>query len=155
MRGIGALIAVLALAACEKGGQPQPASTTGLLKLVIANATVVGYLYTPDKPYIVASFSNETLQWRSTESANPSAQGQIHVFTWPDRTCIGFEQKNASMPSRGPERYLVCEAVQSITYSNTNPRSQDFRLQSGTLFLQYDPPPGTGFTQLFYASQTK
>ena len=150
-----ALVAVLLLAACDRSSQPEPASTKGLLELVTSNAVLVGYLYAPQTPYVMASFSDGTLRWRAEASGNPTAQGKIHVFTWPDRTCIGFEQKNAAMPSRGPERYLVCEAVKAITHSNSLPRSQDFRLRLGTLFLQYDPPPGTGFTQVFYAERTK
>jgi hypothetical protein len=150
-----ALVVVLLFAACDQSSQQQPATTKGLLELVTSNATVIGYLYVPDTPYVIASFSNGLLRWRADTSGNPAAQGQIHVFSWPDRTCIGFEQKNAAMASRGPERYLVCEAVRAIAHSNSLPRSQDFHLQSGTLFLQYEPPPGTGFTQIFYASRPK
>ena len=155
MSRILALLVVLVFAACDQASQRQPATTKGLLELVTSNATVVGYPYVPEIPYAIASFSDGMLRWRAEASGNPPAQGKIHVFSWPDRTCIGFEQKNVSMPARGPERYLVCEAAQLIKHSNSLPRSQDFRLKPGTLFLQYDPPPGTGFTQLLYASRTK
>jgi len=157
------IVAVLVLAAgCEKPSQPQstkPAPgtaaaspSTRLQQLVASNATLVGHLYSPDRPYVIASFSNGWLLWRADPENKPNAQGQAKVFTEPDRTCVGFEQKNPSMQTRGPERYLVCEAVQPIQHSNSLPRSQDFSLRPGTLFLQYQPAAGTGFAHLFYAS---
>jgi hypothetical protein len=154
-RTIATVAMLVCAAACDRSSQPQPATTQGLLELVTSNATLVGYLYVADTPSVTASFSNGVLQWRGDANAQATTQGKIHLFTWPDRTCIGFEQKNVAMPSRGPERYLVCEAVQAITHSNSLPRSQDFRFASGTLFLQYDPPAGTGFTQIYYASRSK
>jgi hypothetical protein len=154
-RTITVFAVLLCVAACDRASQPEPATTQGLLELVTSNATVVGYLYAVETPSIRASFSNGVLQWRAEETPNTIMQGKSRVYSWPDRTCIGFEQKNVSMPSRGPERYLVCEAVRLIAHSNASPRSQDFRLASGTLFLQYDPPAGTGFTQIYYASRSK
>jgi len=59
------------------------------------------------------------------------------------------------MPNHGPQSYLVCEALQSIEHSNSLPRSQDFRLEPGTLFLMYEPPKGTGYVQFFYAARSK
>jgi len=126
-----------------------------LQQLAASSATVVGYLHTPDKPYAIASFGEGWLQWRTDRESAPAAQGQADFFTEPDRMCIGFEQKKASMPNHGPERYLVCEAVLRIEHSNSLPRSQDFWLDPGTLFLEYEPPAGTGFVQYFYASRTR
>lgn len=162
------LAAVAALAsACDDSSQRQ-ASKTGasgsaaasvpndrLQQLVASNATVIGYLYTPDKPYAIASFSNGTLQWRADPKSPPVAQGTVAFFTEPDKDCLGFEHKNVSMPGHGPERYLVCEATRTIQHSNSLPRSQDFNLDSGTLFMEYEPPAGTGFVQYYYAAVTQ
>jgi len=126
-----------------------------LQQLVASNATVIGYLYTPDKPYVIASFNNGTLQWRSDPKSPPLAQGAVDYFTEPDKTCVGFEYKNVSMPGRGPERYLVCEATRTIQHSNSLPRSQDFYLDAGTMFMEYEPPAGTGFVQYYYAAVSK
>ena len=120
-----------------------------------SNATVVGYLYTPDKPYAIASFSDGWLQWRANVESPPLANGPAKFLSEPDRMCVGLEQKNVSMPTHGPERYLVCEATRPIRHSNSLPRSQDFWLDPGTLFLQYEPPAGTGFPQYFYAAPSK
>ena len=154
-------------AACDNSGQRQAGSTASplspaavaakgrLQELVRTNATVVGYLYTPDKPYVIASFSNGSLQWRTDRESATVAQGPAVFFSDADEMCVGLEQKKPSMPDHGPERYLVCEAVRAIEHSNSLPRSQDFRLDPGTLFMQYGPPAGTGFIQYFYASRTK
>jgi hypothetical protein len=161
------LIAALALTACDQSSPPgaKPGATTPgasaaglsaqLDQLAKTNASVVGYLYSAETPYIVATFDNGTLIWRTQGGANAVAKGRASVITEADRTCLGFEQKNPTMPDRGPERYLVCEAVDSIKHSNSLPRSQDYTLSSGTLFLEYDPPAGTGYAQLFYAKRTK
>ena len=134
---------------------PVGSATAQLQQLAAGNATVVGYVYTADTPYILATFSDGALLWRSQGGANPVAQGPIAAINETDRSCIGFKQKNPTMPMKGPERYLVCETVQPIKHSNSLPRSQDFVLSPGTLFLQYDPPAGTGFSQLFYAERKK
>jgi|SRR6266850_955957 len=169
MNRTGAAIAALLFAAgCDQPGQPKaakdsspPVATTPfsakerLRELVTANATVVGYLYVADQPLIVASFHDGRLEWRMDPHAKPVAQGQATFFSEPDKACIGFEQNNPLIQSHGPERYLVCEAVQPIKHSNSLPRSQDFLLKPGTLFLQYQPPAGTGFTQYYYASRSK
>jgi len=153
-----ALLALLLLAgSCDKAPPPPAASSEqspegNLQQLVSSNAIVTGYLYTPDKPYIIASFSKGTLIWRSDPERQASTQGQVQVFNEPDRTCVGFERKNLLMPNHGPERYLVCEAQQVIQHSNSLPRSQDFSLRPGTMFVEYRPPAGTGFPQIFYAS---
>ena len=159
-------IAALALTACDQRGplpSPKPAASTigatsapaQLDQLVKADASVIGYLYSADTPYIVATFENGTLIWRSQGGAHAVAQGRVSVINEPDRSCLGFEQKNPTMPARGPERFLVCEAQQTIKHSNSLPRSQDYSLSPGTLFIEYDPPPGTGYAQLFYAKRTK
>ena len=159
-------IAALALSACDQGASspgPKPsASAVGAInapaqldQLMKSNASVIGYLYSADAPYIVATFENGTLVWRSQGGAHAVAQGRVSVANEPDRSCVGFEQKNPIMPERGPERFLVCEAVQTIKHSNSLPRSQDYSLAPGTLFIEYDPPAGTGFAQLFYAKRTK
>ena len=161
-------IAALVLTACDQGGSPDgKAGTTPtagatsapvsaqLDQLAKANASLVGYLYSADTPYIVASFDDGTLIWRSQGGANAVAQGRVGAINEPDRSCLGFEQKNPTMQTRGPERYLVCEATDSIKHSNSLPRSQDFTLSPGTLFIEYDPPAGTGYAQLFYAKRTK
>jgi len=157
-------IAALALTACDQSAPPQAAKpgasaaagtgpTAQLDQLMKANASVLGYLYSADTPYIVATFENGTLLWRSQGGAHAVAQGRANTINEPDRSCVGFEQKNPTMPSRGPERFLVCEAAQTIKHSNSLPRSQDYSLSPGTLFLEYDPPAGTGFAQLFYAKR--
>jgi len=104
---------------------------------------------------LIASFNNGTLQWRSDPKSPPLAQGAVDYFTEPDKTCVGFEYKNVSMPGRGPERYLVCEATRTIQHSNSLPRSQDFYLDAGTMFMEYEPPAGTGFVQYYYAAVSK
>jgi hypothetical protein len=151
-----AVVGLLLAAACDQPSQPRGATVKGQLQeLVTSNATVVGYLYVADKPAIIATFSDGRLQWRMDPQAHPVAQGPAVSFTEADKICVGFEQKSLFMQSHGPERYLVCEAVQPIKHSNSQPRSQDFRLKPGTLFLQYQPPAGTGFTQYYYASRSK
>lgn len=137
------------------GSAAKAAPNGRLQQLVASNATVIGYLYTPDKPYVIASFNNGTLQWRSDPKSPPLAQGAVDYFTDPDKTCVGFEYKNVSMPGRGPERYLVCEATRTIQHSNSLPRSQDFYLDAGTMFMEYEPPAGTGFVQYYYAAVSK
>jgi hypothetical protein len=145
---------------CDKPNSPAATPASGLAakpegrleQLLRSNATLTGYLYTPDKPYIIASFSNGSLIWRSDPERQASTQGQVQVFNEPDRTCVGFERKNLLMPNHGLERYLVCEALQTIQHSNSLPRSQDFALRPGTVFVEYRPPAGTGFPQIFYAS---
>ena len=76
------------------------------------------------------------------------AAGHADLFTLPEKTCV-------FMPTHGPEKYLVCEAPRSITHSNSMPRSQDFSFASGALFLMYEPPQGTGYTQYYYAIRAK
>src|SRR5207237_10093572 len=110
--------------------------------LLKSNAALVGYLYSPEQPSIVAAFLNGELQWRSDPQSKSSVQGRADVFTWPDKSCIGFEQKNLFMPTHGPERYLVCEAVQTIQHRNNLPRSQDLVLRRGDVFFEYEPPQG-------------
>ena len=161
------ILAALAIAACDRGPGPQaakPASgasatpanaTAQLQELTKSNATVLGYLYSAETPYVVASLDGGTLVWRTQGGANRVAQGRVAPLNESDRSCIGFKQQNPTMPSHGAERYLICEALQPIRHSNSLPRSQDFQLQPGTLFLQYDPPIGTGFAQLFYATRAK
>ena len=140
-------------AACDQSGQAQ--TPQGRLKeLATSNATLLGYLYAPENPYVIASFKSGSLQWRTTAQHN-AAQGPAAIFVEDDKTCIGFEHKNPVMASSGPERYLVCEALQPIKHSNSLPRSQDFWLRRGTLFLLYRPAPGRGYDQYFYASLEK
>jgi hypothetical protein len=147
-------VLVLAVAAaCDQSGESQTPQAR-LKQLATSNATLVGYLYVPDTPYILASFTNGSLQWRTPAQQN-AAQGPADIFVEGDKTCIGFEHKNPVMSSSGPEQYLVCEALQPIKHSNSLPRSQDFWLERGTLFLLYRPPPGTGYDQYFYASLAK
>jgi hypothetical protein len=161
------MLAALVLAACDRGSDPKSAKTASppiatagnasaqLQELAKSNATVLGYLYSAETPYIVASIDGGTLVWRTQGGANRVAQGRVGPLNESDRSCIGFKQQNPTMPSHGPERYLICEALEPIRHSNSLPRSQDFQLQPGTLFLQYDPPIGTGFAQLFYAKRAK
>ena len=160
MKRITALAVALLGAGCDK---PSPAPATPaagaaanpggqLEQLVSSNANVTGYLSTPDKPYVLASFTKGTMIWRSDPERPASTQGQVQSFNEPDRNCVGFERKSLLMPNHGPERYLVCEARQAIQHSNSLPRSQDFSLRPGTLFVEYRPPAGTGFPQIFYAS---
>ena len=157
------VLAALALSACDrpavKASAPAAATSANvsaqLQELAKSNATVLGYLYSAETPYIVASLEGGMLVWRTQGGANRVAQGRVGPLNESDRSCIGFKQKNPTMPSHGPERYLICEALEPIRHSNSLPRSQDFQLSPGTLFLQYDPPIGTGFAQLFYAKPAK
>lgn len=160
------MLAALAVAACDRTAErpsaPASAATAKsattsaqLQELAKTNATVLGYLYSVETPYIVASFDGDSLVWRTQGGANRVAQGRTAPLNESDRACLGFKQQNPTMPSRGAERYLVCEALEPIRHSNSLPRSQDFQLAPGTLFLQYDPPIGTGFAQLFYAKRAK
>jgi len=155
------------IAACDRQGAdtargsaaPTGATRLGIKsrldELIKSNAALVGYLYSPEQPSIVAAFSNGELQWRSDPKSKSSVQGRADVFTWPDKSCIGFEQKNLFMPTHGPERYLVCEAVQRIQHRNNLPRSQDFTFDRGDLFFEYQPPQGTGFPQVYYLGEQK
>ena len=169
MNRVGAVTAVLLLAvACDQASGPvgstlspaksAPSSTVPtdqLKQLLASNATVIGYLQTPDEPQFIASLSHGYLQWRTDATRSPIAQGQVEVFTGSDRTCIGFENKFSPFATQGPEQYLICEAQRSMQVSNSLPRGQDFRFGSKTLFLQYQPPGRTGFTQYYYASRAK
>jgi hypothetical protein len=163
-----AIVTLLLTAACRQDTPPKPAkpsppptATTPfnakeqLRDLARDNATVVGYLYVAEQPSIIASFSDGRLLWRTDANAVPVAQGTAVHFSEPDRACIGFEQTNPATASHGAERYLVCEALQPIKHSNSLPRSQDFLLKPGTLFLQYQPPAGAGFPQYYYATRSK
>jgi hypothetical protein len=135
---------------------PVRAITTDQLQLLLAsNATVIGHLYSAEKPWVVASFSNGRLQWRNEAGPGANAEGKAELFVGADRSCIGFEQKNVTLSTHGPEQFLVCEALKPISDSNSLPRAQDFWFQPRTLFLQYQPPPGTGFTQYYYATPSK
>ncbi len=159
-RRLAALIVLGLAAACDRGAAPKSANPASSLEgqleqLLASNATVVGYLYTADKPYVIASFNNGALQWRHDPESKSIIQGPAEVLNLPDRTCIGFAAKNPSMLAQGPERYLVCEALRPIEHHNSLPRSQDFRLSPGTMFMEYQPPAGTGYAQLFYASRMK
>lgn len=163
MKRILLLAAVVVAAACSPASErPAPkddasprGGTPKLQELAKRDASLVGYLYSADTPYIVASFEKGTLVWRTQGGANAVARGPVAAISDSDRACLGFKQTNPTMPSHGAERYLVCEALEPIKHSNSLPRSQDFSLPAGTLFLQYDPPASTGFPQLFYAKRAK
>src|SRR5919198_6737328 len=115
------MLAALALAACDQAADrksAKPASppiatpanaSAQLQELAKSNATVLGYLYSAETPYIVASLDAGTLIWRTQGGANRVAQGRVGPLNESDRSCIGFKQKNPTMPSHGPERYLICE----------------------------------------------
>jgi hypothetical protein len=164
MNRVAAVLLLPALfAACGPSTPPQPgkpalaAAATPrerLEHLVASNATIAGYLYTADKPYVIVTFRNGLLQWRTDPQSQSIIQGPAQLYSDADRMCIGFSAKNPSLPAQGPERYMVCEALQAIEHSNSLPRSQDFRLSSGSTFLEYQPPAGTGYAQLFYATRT-
>jgi hypothetical protein len=154
------LLAGLALAAlgaaCDRAGPPASSISKGHVEqLAAANATVVGYLFKPGEPYLVASFQDGSLHIRTDPKSTAAVQGRAEVFTWADRSCMGFQQKNLLMPNHGPQKYLVCEALQSIQHYNSLPRGQDFRFDRGALFVMYEPPKGTGDVQLFYAAPSK
>src|SRR5438067_1428411 len=157
---LAASIVVGLAAACEQSTPskaPAPANSPEgrLERLAASNATVVGYLYAADKPYVIASFQNGSLQWRHDPQSKSIIQGPAEPYSEPDKSCVGFAAKNPSMPAQGPERYLVCEAIRPIHHSNSLPRSQDFRLQPGTMFMEYQPPPGTGYPQVLYVIMKK
>jgi hypothetical protein len=159
MNRILAGLAVFALAAgCDRPSPPQPGPLIAkgrLQELLASNATVIGYLHTADEPYIIASFDDGSLQIRTDPKSKAAVQGPAAVFAWPDRSCIGFQQKSLLMPNHGPQSYLVCEALRSIEHYNSLPRGQDFRLEPGALFLMYQPPKGTADVQFFYATRLK
>jgi hypothetical protein len=166
-RAVAVLVFLAFLGACDRqnpgapgeGAAPAAAARVGpkarVEELVKSNAKLVGYLFSPEQPAIIASFSDGELQWRSDPQSKSSVQGRADVFTWPDKSCVGFEQKNLFMPTHGPERYLVCEAVEPIQHRNNLPRSQDFNLARGDLFFEYQPPARTGFPQVYYLSRQK
>src|SRR5437764_12484035 len=97
------------------------ATSRQLQQLAADNATVVGVVYTADTPYIVATFQDGSLLWRSQGGANPVAQGPVASIHETDRSCIGFKQKNSTMPLKAPERYLLCDAIGPIKHSNRLP----------------------------------
>lgn len=158
-RVLGALLVVALASACDRPVAPKTINANTpegrLEQLVAANATIVGYLYTAEKPFVIASFRDGALQWRHDPDSKAMIQGPAELFSEPDRACVGFAAKTPSMPAQGPQRFLVCEALRPIEHSNSLPRSQDFRLAPGTLFLEYQPPSGTGYPQFFYASRAK
>jgi hypothetical protein len=158
-RFVAALLALGLAAACNRPVAPKAINAQtpeGRLEhLVASNATIVGYLYTAEKPFVIASFRDGALQWRHDPDSKTMIQGPAELYSEADRACIGFAAKTPSMPGQGPQRFLVCEALRPIEHSNSLPRSQDFRLASGTMFLEYQPPAGTGYPQFFYASRTK
>jgi hypothetical protein len=166
-RGFLAALLAVSCAACEQQpSEPVKKATTArsatsraptgrLQRLVTANAAMVGYIASPEQPAILASFGNDLLQWRSDPKGSSMVQGRADVFSYPDRVCVGFEQKNLFMPTHGPERYLICEATEPIKHSNFLPRTQDFSFAPGALFMQYEPPRGTGFPQIFYIAVEK
>jgi len=160
------VVVMLLAAACKPespaeptGPTPTPPSklaTKGRLDdLVRANSRFVGYLYSADQPSIIGAFKDGVLQWRNDPDNQSIVQGRADLFTWPDKTCVGFEQKNLFMPKPGPERFLVGEAVEPIKHRNNLPRSQDFSFQRGNLFLEYQPPQGTGYPQMYYLGEQK
>jgi hypothetical protein len=141
------------LAACNR--QTTTAAKGRLADMVQSNTKLVGYLYSADQPYVVVAFQQGVLRWRSDPQSNSASEGRPKVFNWPDKTCLGFEEKNLSMPSHSAERYLVCEATAGIQHRNHLPRSQDFFFKRGDVFLEYQPPEGTGFPQVYYAGAQK
>src|SRR5207248_8000999 len=145
-RYLAASLALALMPACSQGTAPTSDSPEGRLKqLVASNATVVGYVSSANKPNVIASFRNGSLLWRHDPDSKSIIEGPAEPYSEADRSCVGFSAKNPSMPAQGPERYLVCEAVRTIRHSNSLPHSQDFRLESGTMFMEYQPPAGTGF----------
>lgn len=153
LRLIVILMAGIALVA---GCKPRAATPTGrLADMLQSNAKLVGYLYSADQPSVAVDFHDGMLRWRSDPHGRAIAEGRAQVFSWPDRACLGFEQKNVSAPARPPERYLFCEATERIEHRNHLPRSQDFSFDRGDVFLEYQPPEGTGFPEIYYAGEQK
>lgn len=147
---------LVALAALTAGCKPDTPSPHGrVADMLQANTKLIGYVYSADQPNVLAAFHGGMLQWRSDPQRQSVAEGRAQVFNYPDRTCMGFAQKNPSMPARGPERYLVCEAIGSIQHRNHLPRSQDFSFKRGDVFLEFQPAEGTGFPQVYYAGEQK
>ena len=81
-------------------------------------------------------------------------QGRADSYSRPDISCLGFEYKRLSTPGRA-ERYLVCEALETLHVSNALPRSQDFVFPAGALFVEYEPPRETGYPQYYYLNVQK
>ena len=170
MNRAGSLIAVLLLAgACDQAPPAQaqlspaksppgtPASAQ-LRQLLASKDKAIGYLQSADKPWAIASFGEGWFEWQwGPESGKGPAvaQGRSESFSAPDRRCIGLEQNSPTFAAHGVERFLLCEATELIEASNSLPRSQDFRFAPKTLFLEYQPPLGTGFTQYFYVARSK
>jgi hypothetical protein len=146
------LLGILLAAGCR---EESPSAKGRLGDMLQSNAKLVGYLYSADQPYVLVAFHDGMLRWRSDPQRQSTSEGQAKAFRWADRTCLGFEQKNLSMPGRPPERYLVCEAAEPIEHRNHLPRSQDFSFRRGDLFLEYQPPEGTGFPQIYYVGAQK
>jgi hypothetical protein len=165
MNRIPALAVTIALlAACD--GKPEPARDFqspgagtlrkgGLQQLAAANANLVGYLHEAKDPTIFAAFRDGWVQWSTDPQKRSAVHGRADVYSRPDMNCVGFEQKSFVMPTHGPERFLVCEALQSLKVSNILPRAQDFFFPAGALFLQYQPPKGTGYPQYYYLAVEK
>jgi hypothetical protein len=147
--------APVAPAGAPRAAAPPVEAKGRLQELLKTDTAFVGYLYTADKPSIVGGFKGGMLQWRSDPQSHSVVQGRADVFTWPDKRCVGFEQKNLFMPTHGPERYLVCEALEAIKHRNNLPRSQDFTFRRGDLFLEYQPPQGTGYSQIYYLGEER
>lgn len=155
MARIGSLAMIFALAVACSPDSPNATAHGSVGSLIKNNATFVGYLLAADQPDVIARFNDGVLQWRADPASQSMAQGRAEPFNSADRHCVGFAQKAQSMPTHGPQRFLVCEALSSIQHRNNLPRSQDFYFKRGDLFLEYQPPPGTGFPQVYYLGEQK
>ena len=160
MKGLLAVAAVALAAACDQGNESKEPSGAqagmqpvvakgGLQKLLDSNAALIGYLNDQEPPYIFASFHDGWLDWSTDRERRSLIQGRADAYNRPDMTCLGFEYKRLSTPGRA-ERYLVCEALESLKVSNVLPRSQDFAFATGTLFFLYLPPKEIGYPQYYY-----
>jgi hypothetical protein len=150
------LLFLIALVALTAGCKPQTPSPKGrVAEMLQSNAKLVGYVYSADQPNVVVAFDHGMLRWRSDPQRQSVAEGRAQVFNYSDRMCLGFEQKSAAMPARAPDCYLVCEATESIQHRNHLPRSQDFSFKRGDVFLEYEPPEGAGFAEIYYAGEEK
>ena len=126
----------------------------GLKTLLESDAHVVGFLNEVEEPYVFASFRDGWLEWSTDRERRSLIRGRADTYGRPNMNCLGFEYKRLGLPGRA-ERYLVCEALAELKVSNVLPRSQDFSLPVGALFLEYEPPKEVGYPQYYFLGLQK
>ena len=83
-RFVAALITLGLAAACNRPAAPKTINAQTpegrLEQLVASNATIVGYLYTAEKPFVIASFRDGALQWRHDPDSKAMIQGPAELY---------------------------------------------------------------------------